>query len=97
MKDITATNSLLGPGESVTVRLRTGWKAFHRVSLASKLVPTNDGFVALKAARGPLRIRTRTFFSPGFDAGTELNDELCASIPSPDCGGNGGEEEDGVV
>ena len=62
------------------------------------LVPTNDGFFALNGARGPARRRRdSTRFSPAYDAGTEINDELCPSIPGPDCGGNGGENEEGVV
>ena len=41
-----------------------------------------------------------TYFSSGLDAGTELNDELCANIPGPPgiCGGVGpspGENNDG--
>ena len=30
-----------------------------------------------------------TFFSPGFDAGSEPNDELCKNIPGPTCDGMG--------
>ena len=36
---------------------------------------------------------TLTLFSPAYDAGSERNDELCASIPGPffgECGGPGG-------
>jgi hypothetical protein len=28
-------------------------------------------------------------YSVAYDAGSEVNDELCASIPGPDCGGAG--------
>ena len=28
--------------------------------------------------------------SPAYDAGSEPNDELCAKIPGPACGGEGG-------
>jgi hypothetical protein len=97
VKAVTSTNAVLKPGESVTIRVRTGWHGFHRVSLASKLLPTNDGFFALNSVRGPLRLHGKSFFSPALDAGTEVNDELCASIPGPDCGGNGGEDEGFVV
>jgi hypothetical protein len=38
-----------------------------------------------------------THFAPAFDAGSELNDEQCQSIPGPFCGGNGGMDENGVV
>ncbi|UCH79733.1 MAG: hypothetical protein JSW20_08215 [Nitrospiraceae bacterium] len=35
------------------------------------------------------------YLSPGYDAGSEVNDELCSSIPGPFCGGAGLGEEDG--
>jgi hypothetical protein len=56
------------------------------------LIPTNDGFIALGSA-GPFGRRLRSTYAPAYDAGTEVNDELCASIPGPDyveCGGPGG-------
>lgn len=39
-----------------------------------------------------------TYYSPGYDAGTEPNDELCTSIPGPFCLGAGrsGPDEDEV-
>ena len=30
-----------------------------------------------------------SFYSPGYDAGSEANDELCANIPGPTCDGVG--------
>jgi hypothetical protein len=97
VKAVSSTGGVLEPGESVSVRVRTARHGFHRISLVSKLLPTNDGFLALNGARGPLRLRGKRFVSPAYDAGTEVNDELCSSIPSPDCGGNGGEDEEFVV
>jgi hypothetical protein len=54
---------------------------------------TNDcfvGFSAVKLKNGFV------LWGPGYDAGTEWNDELCDSIPGPACGGinnnNGGGE-----
>jgi hypothetical protein len=60
----------------------------RRISLASMMLPTNDGFIALDSVPAP-RHGSSTFYSPGYDAGTEANDELCASIPGPTCGGAG--------
>jgi hypothetical protein len=53
------------------------------------LIPTNDAFVALNGIEAPVGNKTLTLFAPAYDAGTEANDELCASIPGPVCGGEG--------
>ena len=85
--DIQSTGGLLGPGQSVTVIVSAG-KGANRISLASMLLPTNDGFIALDGAKAP-RHGSRTYFSPGYDAGTEPNDEWCMNIPGPTCNGAG--------
>ena len=57
------------------------------------LIPTNDAFFAVNDAEGPNGPHAITVFSPAYDAGTERNDETCASIPGPnfvECGGPGG-------
>lgn len=94
---LASGEGLLGPGQTTTIRV----KGHHddRISLAGMLIPTNDGFVAVNGA-GPFGRGTQTIWAPGYDAGTEINDELCASIPGPhvecpdDMGGapQGGEE-----
>ena len=78
---------LLGPGQSVTVEVPAG--NANRISLAAMILPTNDGFIALNGVEVP-RAGSQTFRVPGYDAGSEPNDELCASIPGPLCGGEGG-------
>lgn len=93
--DVFATASsggLLGPGESVTVEIRARFR-FNRISIAGMLIPTNDSFVALNAVHLPFRDRSWTV--PAYDAGSEFNDELCANIPGPVCGGAGNSVEDG--
>jgi hypothetical protein len=45
------------------------------------LNPTNDSFVALNNVRLPRFGRTYTAIA--YDAGSEINDELCVNIPSP--------------
>ena len=85
--EVTNTGALLGPGESVTVSVSAKRGARH-ISLASMMLPTNDGFIALNSVKAPRRGST-TYYSVGFDAGTEPNDELCISIPGPTCGGEG--------
>jgi hypothetical protein len=89
VKDTTSTGGLLGPGQSVTVRLRMD-DGFDHLSLAAMLVPTNDGFVTLNGVKGPRGQEVLEFEAPAYDAGSEPNDELCANIPGPVCGGEGG-------
>ena len=86
------SEGLLGPGQSVTVRIATTRK-FDRVSVAGMLIPTNDTFVALNSACLPYYSESHSV--PAYDAGSEYNDELCANIPGPVCGGAGPSEEDG--
>ena len=83
--DVQNSVGLLGPGESVTVILNAMHGARY-ISVASMMLPTNDGFIALESVRAASK-KSKTYFSPGYDSGTELNDELCANIPGPTCGG----------
>ena len=83
--DIQRSGGLLGPGHSVTVTVSAAHGAKH-ISIAAMMLPTNDGFIALDSAKAPRKGST-SFYSPGYDAGTEANDELCANIPGPTCGG----------
>ena len=88
-----AGSALLEPGKSVTFQIQGNpWR--DRLSLAAMLIPTNDAFVALNGVplpmpgHGPLTMTARAY-----DAGSEVNDELCSSIPGPsfaECGGSGG-------
>ncbi len=71
-----------GPGESVTVQLPAS-RRYNRLSLASMLAVTNDGFIALNEVSS----KQGTHVSPVYDAGTEANDESAANIPGP--GGEG--------
>jgi len=87
VSDVQNSEGLLAPGKSVsvTVSARQGTRHF---SLASMMLPTNDGFIGLSSVIAP-KHGSKTYFSPGYDAGTEPNDELCVSIPGPTCGGAG--------
>ena len=82
---------LLLPGESVTVRVSAAHGA-RRITVASMMLPTNDGFIALNGVKAPKR-GSVTYYSPGYDAGTEPNDELCINIPGPQCVASGVEGE----
>lgn len=84
--DIQNSGGLLKPGQSVTVVVSAAHGA-RRISLAAMMLPTNDGFIALQGVRAP-RYGTAVYYSRAYDAGSEPNDELCANIPGPTCGGS---------
>ncbi len=92
VREVNTSPGLLNPGASVTITVRGGG-GFDHVSVGAMLIPTNDAFFALNGVEGPKGNKALTFFSPAYDAGSEVNDELCASIPGPffaECGGPGG-------
>jgi hypothetical protein len=71
------------PGQSATVTIEvSGTKRL--ISFASMLVTTNDTFAS---ARGLQAHPTRTVsvVVPGYDAGSEGNNEQCIYIPGPPC------------
>jgi len=91
VREAIATSGLLDPGATVTQRIHA--RPFERISAAAMLIPTNDGFFALSGAALPLGFEPVRLPAPAYDAGSERNDELCASIPGPffdECGGPGG-------
>jgi hypothetical protein len=49
------------------------------------LIPSNDTFFAANSLKGARGNKTISFTLPAWDAGTELNDELCISLPGPGC------------
>ncbi len=83
---------LTEPGASTTLTIMA--RPVHdRVSFAAMLIPTNDSFVAVDSVDLPESFAERVFYAHAYDAGTETNDELCASIPGPffmECNGSGG-------
>lgn len=85
--DVLGTPPLLFAGQSVTLKLE-GRRNRTRLSFAAMILPTNDSFVALNSVRLP-RYGKKTFYALGYDAGSEPNDEWCANIPGPLCGGEG--------
>ena len=90
--DVVTAGPLLNPGASRTVVVRTRGR-FDHLSVAAMLIPTNDAFFAVNDLEGPSGEETLTVYSPAYDAGSEVNDELCPSIPGPffeECGGAGG-------
>ena len=59
-------------------------KEYPRVTIASMAMNTNDCFVAIN---GAVLTDGQVLDLPGLDAGSEINNELCDSIPGPACGG----------
>jgi hypothetical protein len=92
--DAASSGGLLAPGESVTVNVKTK-ENFDYISVVSMLIPTNDAFFAVNGVKAPEDKRTKSIMSPAYDAGSEINDELCAHIPGPVCGGEALSVEDG--
>ncbi|MCA9400939.1 MAG: spondin domain-containing protein [Candidatus Omnitrophica bacterium] len=90
--DVMTSPTPILPGESITMDVYGwphGWLYF-----ACMLVPTNDGFVALNGVK--LRgLGSETYYLHAYDAGSEMNTEICADIPGPQCGGEGYNEEGG--
>lgn len=84
--EVKTVDGLLGPGESVVTEINANpWK--HRVlSFGAMLIPTNDTFVAADSVRLPWRGVAKKVLK-AYDAGTEYNDQNCANIPGPRCGG----------
>lgn len=76
---------LLAPGETATVEIDSS-NGDHYLSLVAMLIPTNDTFVALNAVELPEQ-GSVSYIAQAYDAGTEENDQNCAHIPGPRCGG----------
>ena len=81
----TSGEGLIGPGETKTIEVISAGTRYDMLSIAGMLLPTNDTFIALNSVNLP-RWST-TLYANAYDAGSEENDELCANIPGPVCGG----------
>lgn len=65
------------------------------ISLASMLVNTNDAVMIVDTAELPASSGDYVkYYAHTWDAGTETNDEICAHIPGPACGGAGASPDD---
>ncbi|WP_019529899.1 spondin domain-containing protein [Dasania marina] len=83
--DAQVIPALLSPGQSATVTVK-GHPNLGFLSVAAMMIPTNDNFVAVNKLRLPKR-GSKTIMASFYDAGTEYNDQNCANIPGPRCGG----------
>jgi len=74
-----STTGLTFPGASTTVTVSTTRGANH-ISVAAMLGATNDAFFALKDVPLPRLTHTVVYMAPAYDAGSETNDELAATV-----------------
>lgn len=75
---------LLAPGETTSAALNTDANpANTQLSIVGMMLPTNDGFIGLNAIDIPTEAGTYTYNVNAYDAGTEANDELSTSFPTP--------------
>ena len=91
---VAASDGLLGPGETTTIRVMRD-NRFDRISLVAMLIPTNDSFVAINTVTAPKGKDVLRLSAIAYDAGSEINDEDCANIPGPVCMGAGSSDDDG--
>jgi len=81
----TATGSgVILPGDMATYTINATI-GFHKLTLVTMLVNTNDGFTGVDKLNLP-RHGSKTFYLRAYDAGTEENTEATSDIPGPCCG-----------
>ena len=81
---LTLNNGPIPPGQTVTSVVNVDGAA-TRLSLASMLVSTNDGFISLNGV-SLIGAVDRSIRVPVYDSGSEANSESCSFIPGPPCG-----------
>lgn len=74
-------------GETLEFTIETE-ENFRYFSMAAMILPTNDSFAALDTVALPIS-GSVSYYALGYDAGSEMNDEMCVNIPGPTCGGSG--------
>ncbi|TLU61891.1 hypothetical protein FE810_13455 [Thalassotalea litorea] len=75
-------DGLLAPGARIETSLSSA-DGNDYLSLASMLLPTNDGFVGLNSWKIPTEPGTYSFTLNAYDAGTEANDEIVNGAGAP--------------
>lgn len=81
-------NKVILPGKSASITVDGGGRE-KLLSLIGMLGQTNDSFYALRSIALPKGKSTETYYAVAYDAGTEVNNELCAFIPGAPCGNVG--------
>lgn len=72
---------ILNPGASATTTLYAN--PGDVLSVAAMLLPSNDAFIGVDSWKIPKKKGTYVIKANGYDAGTEANDELAGSVPTP--------------
>jgi len=63
------------PGKTISFDMTTQ-AANTNLSVVAMILPTNDGFIGLDSLTIPTEVGTHIFYLNGYDAGTEVNDEI---------------------
>jgi len=75
-------SGLLAPSVSTPVTaIETGVNT--HLSIVAMMLPTNDGFIGLDGWEIPTEVGTYTVYLNGYDAGTEVNDEIINGGATP--------------
>lgn len=82
----TVMGDFIPGGKSLSIVI-TAPRGAH-VSLTAMLATTNDSFVALNNVALPKK--SAAYYANIYDAGSEVNNEVCAFIPGPPCAANSG-------
>ncbi|NGN97709.1 hypothetical protein G5S52_08510 [Grimontia sp. S25] len=72
---------ILDPGASTSTTLYANHGDV--LSIAAMLLPSNDAFIGVDSWKIPKKKGTYVIKANGYDAGTEANDELAGSVPTP--------------
>ena len=80
---VVAGDAPTGPGGSISFDVTVN-RDYPYISFAAMAVNTNDCFIGIS---GMELWGGETISSPGYDSGSEENNEDCASVPGPACGG----------
>jgi len=85
--DFAVGDAPIPPGATAVLEVESRFP-HDLITVTQMLVQTNDAFFAAGGAPGPRGPDQRqvTFYATAYDAGSEANTELCASIPGPPCG-----------
>jgi hypothetical protein len=72
-----------GPGPTSAMLEISAAANANRISLATMLICTNDGFTGLDSVKLPGGFAPETHLTAGYDAGTEANNEQFSQIVDP--------------
>ena len=84
--DTVASSDVIPPGQSLSLTISGPSKA--RLSLAAMLATTNDAFVGINGVS--ISPKKLTVAARAYDAGSEINNELCSHMPGPPCAPDSG-------